>query len=81
MQFPCEFPIKVIGANNDYFRVEIETLILRYFPNEPLPQFRYNISKNQQFVSITATVHALHQTELDALYMVLSQHPAVKMAL
>ncbi|QRN03753.1 DUF493 family protein [Legionella sp. MW5194] len=81
MQFPCQFPIKIIGLNSLNFSEEITTIVTRHFPDTQEQAIVCKDSKEGNYLSITATVYVLDQASLDALYQELSSHPSIKMVL
>jgi putative lipoic acid-binding regulatory protein len=81
IQFPCYFPIKIIGVNSEQFEEEITQLVFSHFAGDPKPHIRRQPSKQDKFISLTATVYACDQQSLDALYRALTQHRDVKMVL
>ena len=81
MQFPCDFPLKVVGKNSESFLDEMIHIIQKYFPLSVKEDFVTNLSKNHQYISITITLHVEDQKTLDALYMELSQHTDTHMVL
>jgi putative lipoic acid-binding regulatory protein len=81
MEFPCHFPIKVIGKNKDTFVTEIINLARGHFPNLKDGDVRIQASQKDNYMAITVTVLALDQASLDALYGELTKHPDAKMVL
>lgn len=81
IQFPCYFPIKIIGNNKDSFITDIKALIEPFVTLENPPEFSTKASKNQLYVSITATMYVENQTTLDNIYRAVTQHPDIKMVL
>lgn len=81
IQFPCFFPIKIIGKNTEKFQDEVTKIIFTHFPGIPEPQIKCNPSSESNYISITATVYAEDQKTLDSLYQELSKHPEMKMVL
>ena len=79
-EFPCDFPIKVMGANSAEFRARATQIVEKQFPNLAL-ETRENVSRNESFVSLTFTVHATSKADLDALYLALDEEPSVLMVL
>lgn len=78
--FPCDFPVKIMGANSSEFREQAARIVRRYFP-EFNSSPRENISRNKSFVSLTFTLHATSKAELDALYLALDEEASVLMVL
>lgn len=81
LTFPCEFPIKIIGNNNQEFIVEVTETIRKYFPNTKDASIQSKMSKLNQYLAITATVTAEDKATLDALYQALTKLPGIKMVL
>jgi putative lipoic acid-binding regulatory protein len=81
MQFPCDFPIKIIGKNTALFLEEITMIIRQHFPQTPDIAIRNQSSQKNNYIAITATVLAHDQITLDALYQDLTNHPDIKMVL
>lgn len=81
MVFPCEFPIKIIGKATPNFFTEIVAIIRKHFPEVVDTAINNQFSGKANYQSITATVYALDQASLDALYKELTQHPDMHMVL
>ncbi|NNC78195.1 MAG: DUF493 domain-containing protein [Woeseiaceae bacterium] len=81
LEFPCEFPIKMMGKDTDEFHATARALVEKH--TGPLDDTRIQTaqSRNGRFVSITVTVEAVSQQQLDAIYTDVSAHEAVLMAL
>ena len=58
LQFPCEFPIKVIGNNSETFEIEVLTIIKQYVRNLRENAIRTKPSKNSKYLAITITINA-----------------------
>jgi hypothetical protein len=80
IEFPCDFPIKIIFKNEPGAQDELLAIIHRH-PEMPDSAFAFQPSQNGNFVSITAVVCAQNQTSLDDLYRELTQNPHIKMVL
>lgn len=81
IDYPCRFPIKVMGANVDGF-VHAMTLIAHQFdPSFDASTIELRDSKAGKYLGITLTITATSREQLDELYRTLSTHPMVKMAL
>ena len=81
LEFPCEFPLKVLGRTSEGFRelvislVEAETGLLAE------DSVRLRESREGNFVALTVTVRVNDQDQLDAVYRALSGHEQVLMVL
>lgn len=81
IEFPCQFPVKIVGPNNASFPVEIHQIIQKHFPSFSRESLRHKTSKEGNYLSFTATVLAENQEMLDNFYREISAHPEVKMVL
>jgi putative lipoic acid-binding regulatory protein len=81
VEFPCHFPIKIIGTQSQSFIDEIREIALKHYPNLNEEQISHKTSQNNNYLAITLTVYAENQQQLDDLYHELTQHPDVKMVL
>ena len=82
LTFPCLFPIKVMGLNNDDLVPEVTAIILSHY-NEfnPNTDIQIKPSKTGKYLSITANIVANNQQQIDAIYLQLNQHDLVKITI
>ena len=81
IEFPCSFPIKVMGQKVDHF-VHTLTLIAKQFdPQFDASSIEIRQSKAGNYLGVTLNVWATSQVQLDELYTTLSSHPLVKVVL
>lgn len=80
-QFPCDFPIKIMGERHDDFAQTIASLVQQYAADFNPAQIEMRPSSSGKYLSLTCTVRATSKDQLDALYQALSAHPMVKAAL
>ena len=81
LEFPCDFPIKILGARGDDFAQTVLEVVLRHAPDFDAAAMQMRPSSKGNYLSITCTVNATSQAQLDALYVELSSHPLVKVVL
>ena len=81
LEFPCEFPIKIMGARVDDFAQTVLGVVSRHAPDFDAATMQMRPSSKGNYLSITCTVNATSQAQLDALYVELSSHPLVKVVL
>jgi putative lipoic acid-binding regulatory protein len=81
LKFPCSFPIKMMGRDTPEFRETARALVEKH--TGPINDAAINdaLSRNGNFVSITITVNAISQEQLDDIYRDVSSHDDVLMAL
>lgn len=81
IEFPCDFPIKIMGARSDDFAQTVLAIVLRHAPDFAAETVELRASGSGNYLSVTCTVRAQSKAQLDALYRELSGHPAVKVVL
>ncbi len=81
LEFPCSFPIKMMGRDTPAFRARAIALIEKHTGPLDKSAIREASSRNGNFVSITVTVNAQSQEQLDNIYRDVSDHDEVLMAL
>jgi putative lipoic acid-binding regulatory protein len=81
LKFPCRFPIKMMGRHESDFRDCALRIIERHVGNIESADIRTMPSSAGNFVSITVTIDATSQQQLDAIYRELSANTAVLVAL
>lgn len=81
IEFPCEFPIKMMGRDSDEFRITARVLIESHVGPIADDAIQINQSGKGNFVSVTVTVTATSQEQLDDIYREVSGHDDVLMAL
>jgi putative lipoic acid-binding regulatory protein len=79
--FPCAFPIKLMGHERPEFYVTARALIEQHTGPLEDEAIRSALSRNGRFVSITITISAQSQQQLDAIYRDASAHDDVLIAL
>ena len=79
--FPCRFPIKVMGTDPAGFPERVAEQVRRHLPpDEPL-EMRKQLSRKGTYVSVTITITARDRTQLEAIYRDLSTSDEVLMTL
>ncbi|MDX2410641.1 MAG: DUF493 domain-containing protein [Woeseiaceae bacterium] len=81
LEFPCAFPIKMMGRDTQDFRDTARALVEQHAGPLGDESIKFAASRNGNFVSITITVQAQSQQQLDDIYRDVSSHEAVLMAL
>lgn len=81
LQFPCDFPIKIMGAGGSDFRPLVVDLVRRHAPDLDETRITLRDSRAGRYQAVTVVVRALNRGQLDAIYQELSGHPQVMMVL
>jgi putative lipoic acid-binding regulatory protein len=79
--FPCEFPLKVMGRREDGFAQVVSEIVMRHADDFRPETIEMRSSKNARYLSLTVVITARSREQLDALYSELSRHPMVIMVL
>lgn len=72
IEFPCEFPIKVVGREAADFDAHVRSIVEGNVAPPDLIGLRRRESRTDRFVSITVTIRATSRIQLDTLYRELS---------
>lgn len=81
LEFPTDFPLKIMGERHDDFAQEVVAVVLRHAPDFEPASLEMRPSSAGRYTSVTATIRATSRVQLDALYRELSSHPMVKVVL
>ena len=81
MEFPCDFPIKMMGRDTEDFRQTARRLVEKHTGPVDDAAVQTAVSAKGNFVSVTVTVRATSREQLDDIYRDLTAHEAVLMAL
>jgi putative lipoic acid-binding regulatory protein len=81
LQFPCAFPLKVMGANVDGFAEAIVAVVRQFDSGFDPATVEMRPSRERNYLGLTLTITATSREQLDELYRTLSTHPMVKVVL
>jgi len=81
LEFPCEFPIKMMGRDTPEFRATARALVEAHAGTVSDSSVQAAVSRNGRFVSVTVTITATSQQQLDDIYRDVSSHDDVLVAL
>jgi len=81
LEFPCEFPIKIMGRDEADFRKVAIDLVEKHAGTLSDEAIRTSSSSAGNFLSITVTITATSQEQLDNIYRELTDHELVLVAL
>jgi len=68
IEFPCEYPIKVMGRSSDAFEALILAVFERHAPGFDPEAVATRASRKGTFTSITVTITATGRDQLEALH-------------
>ncbi|MDH5444081.1 MAG: DUF493 domain-containing protein [Gammaproteobacteria bacterium] len=81
LEFPCDFPIKIMGDNSTEFETEIIRIVRQHVPDLGEGAVRQNQSAKGNYLALTVTIRAQSKAQLDNLYRALSACELAKMVL
>jgi putative lipoic acid-binding regulatory protein len=81
IEYPCQFPIKVMGTRVDGFVAALTHIAHQFDPAFDAATIELRESKGGKYLGVTLTISATSREQLDELYRTLSSHPMVKVVL
>ena len=81
IEYPCRFPIKVMGPKVDDFVASMTAIAHQFDPAFDPGTIELRDSKAGNYLGITLTITATSREQLDELYRTLSTHPMVRVVL
>lgn len=67
LEFPTDYPIKVIGRPSDEFRARVHALVSRHVPRIEPERVSERLSENGNFLSISYLIRAESREQIEAL--------------
>ncbi len=81
IEYPCDFPIKVMGRRVDDFAQTVVSIVQKHAPDFDPSSLQMRPSRQGNYLGLTVTLRATSRAQLDALYIELSGHPLVAVVL
>jgi hypothetical protein len=81
MEFPSDFPIKVVGRHDSDLRALTEAIVQRHAGPLQESNVRTRTSADGNFLAVTYMVRAASREQLDSIYLELTACKSVLMAL
>jgi putative lipoic acid-binding regulatory protein len=81
LEYPCDFPIKVLGRTQVGFAQSILEVVRSHAPDFDGTTIQMKTSRGGKYLSMTCVVRATSRVQLDDLYRALCDHPMVVMVL
>jgi putative lipoic acid-binding regulatory protein len=81
IEYPSDFPIKVMGLTHDDFATTIVEVVTLHDPTFHAGKMEVRPSAKGNYTGLTVIVRATSREQLDAIYSALSGHPMVKVVL
>lgn len=81
IEYPCDFPIKILGHTQAGFAQAVLGIVRRHAPEFDGAAMEMRTSKRGKYLSVTCVIRATSRDQLDGLYRELCDHPMVVMVL
>ncbi|MCP4210883.1 MAG: DUF493 domain-containing protein [Halieaceae bacterium] len=81
IEFPCEYPVKVLGRSHEDFRPMVMDVFGRHAPGYNDASTEVRPSRNGTFTSLTVFITATGKEQLEALHADLMDIEHVKMVM
>lgn len=81
LQFPTDYPIKIVGRPSAEFRAYIHALVVKHVPNVETDRISERLSENGNFLSISYMIRAESREQVEALARDLTSAEGVLMVL
>ena len=79
IDFPCAFPLKIMGRTQPGFAQAVIDVVRRHAPDFDPATVEMRPSRENNYLSITTTINAQSQQQLDDLYRELCDHAMVQL--
>ncbi|CAN7519446.1 DUF493 family protein [Trinickia sp. LjRoot230] len=80
-EFPCDFPIKVMGRAHPDFAETIVEAVRPFDASFDASRIETRASSGGNYTGLTITVRAVSREQLDDIYRALTGHPMVSVVL
>jgi uncharacterized protein len=67
LEFPTDYPLKVLGRPDDEFRARVHAIVLRHSPAIAAERISERLSANGRFLSISYLLPAESRAQVEAL--------------
>ena len=81
LQFPSDYPLKVLGRPEEEWRARVHAIVLRHAPTLEPQRVTERLSANGNFVSISYLLHAESRAQIEVLVRELQACEGVVMLL
>lgn len=81
IEYPCHFPIKVMGANVEGYVAAMTHIARQFDPGFDAHSIEQRPSRSGNYLGLTLTLLVTSREQLDEIYRTLTSHPMVKVVL
>lgn len=79
IEFPCNYPLKVIGDHTEDFAQRVTQVLQRFDPGFDPATMTARPSRNSRFISVRVEIHATSETQIRELFEALKATGRVHM--
>ena len=81
IEFPCDYPVKIMGNKCEAFRTHVLTVMERHAPGFDVMKVTTRDSRKGTYQSLTVTITATGEDQLQAIFIDLKASSLVQMVL
>lgn len=81
IEFPCDFPIKAMGESGNDFDALVVAIIREHVSDLNEGAVNSKQSSGGKYTSVTVTIQAISQLQIDTIYRSLTAHERIKYVL
>ncbi len=81
IDFPCTFPLKVMGLNKDDYPGFVLEIAKKHINGIDKSCLKTRLSKNKKYIAVTLTFLAHSKQQIDNVYLELNASERTKMAI
>lgn len=81
IEFPCDYPIRIIGERQEGFRTTVLDIVRIHAPGLRESSVSVRDSRDGNYCSVRVTIVATGEEQLKALHQALMSEPSVRMVL
>jgi uncharacterized protein len=81
IDFPCTFPLKVMGLNTDNYPGFVLEVAKKHINGIDESCLKTRLSKNEKYIAVTLTFLAHNREQIDNVYLELNASDRTKMAI
>ena len=81
IEFPCAYPVKIVGENRDSFAETVVELTRRHAPEITTADVQIRASRAGNYCAVTITIRATGEPQLRELHNTLKAYPLVRLVL
>jgi putative lipoic acid-binding regulatory protein len=67
LEFPCDYPLKVIGRPDEQLRARVQAIVARHVPDVPAVRISERLSAKGNFLSFSYLLPATSREQVEAL--------------